>query len=172
MLLCFSNVSFAVRGSPFGLSEKALPTEIRLCCFGTTHQFLLDRSAYLLHAPPTAPAGAEGDQGVLCINFLVLVFNVTFSSKCSNAPSVRTANKHSCHIFNVMQPTEECRSHLWVWLLWTEGCWAAVGDDQGHCQGLMSWLTAYNTKNYNYYNTKTGMTVLAALMPCLLEPLY
>ena len=75
---------------------------------------LLHQSAYLLHAPPTAPAGAEGDQGVLCINFLVLVFNVTFSSKFSVVPSVRRANKHSRYISNVMQPTQECRSFLWV----------------------------------------------------------
>lgn len=108
---------------------------------------LWHQSAYLLHAPPAAPAGAGGDQGVLCINFLVLVFNVTFSSKFSVVPSVRRANKHSFYVSNVMQPPQECRSHLWVWLHWTEGCWGAVRDDQGHClrasHVLTDWLQYY-----------------------------
>lgn len=138
---------------------------------------LLHQSVYLLLAPPTAPAGAEGDQGVLCINFLVLVINVTFSSKFSMVPSVIAANKHSCYISNVMPPTQGCGSHLWVWLHWTGGCRDAVGDEQGHRRDV-SWLTGYNTiegdcntKNYDY-NTKTRMTALAALTLCLLEPLH
>lgn len=143
MFLYFLKVSFAVHGSPLGslkmlcLEKPDCASLVQLTCL------LLDWSAWLC-APPTASAGAGGDQGVLCINFLVVV-NVTISNKFSVVPSVRTANKWSCCNSNVMQPTQERRSHLRVSLHGTEGCWDAVGDDQGHCQSLtcLDWLQSY-----------------------------
>jgi len=74
-----------------------------LLWYNSDVNLLLHQSAYLLHGPPKAAARA-GDQGVLCIKFLVLVFKETFSSKFIMVPSVKIANKHGCYISIVMEP--------------------------------------------------------------------
>lgn len=92
MFAYFLKVSIAVHGSPLGslkmlcLEKPDCASLVQLTCL------LSDQSSWRLCAPPTASAGAGGDQGVLCINFLVVV-NVTISNKFSVVPSVRTANK-------------------------------------------------------------------------------